>query len=383
MNSNFIKCFLIVVFALHGSSILGQIYRATLNTQLPNVINFIDIIGKPTAYYEIYLTNFSTDTIKLKRISIVNSSDSFIYYTMQNQELKNSYSKIGSVIKDTTLQLLPGNSAIVYIELSLQKEQIKGITHRISFEIAGKEDLGEASIETSATKCSLDTQLVLGAPLKGGIWTAIYEPSWERGHRRVIYTTNGKARIPGRYAIDFVKMDTNGKFTNADENIVKNWFGYEVDVVAVADGIVSSIRDDFSESLTLSDHPKYSPDNATGNYVSIKIGDNQFAFYEHLKPKSIKVKTGQTVKKGDIIASLGFTGQTTGPHLHFHVADADSPLGAEGIPFVFEQFEILGSYPDFGRFGKTVWTPINDLKQLNRKAERPKSNTVIKFGCCS
>lgn len=71
-----------------------------------------------------------------------------------------------------------------------------------------------------------------------------------------------------------------------------------------------------------------------------------------MKPKSIKVKTGQKVKKGDAIASLGFTGQTTGPHLHFHEADADSPLGAEGIPFVFEQFEILGSYADFGILAK-------------------------------
>jgi murein DD-endopeptidase len=371
--------FLTVLFVLHGSSIMGQSYRATLNAQLPNTINFINRFGNPTAYYEIYLTNFSTDTFKLKRLFIVNSSDSFIHFTMQNQELKNSYNKIGSITKDTTLRLLPGNSAVIYVELSLQKEQIKEVTHRISFEIAGKENLGEVSIETSATKCSLDTPLVLGAPLKDGCWAAIYEPSWEKGHRRAIYTMNGKARIPGRYAIDFIKLDSNGKYANADENVVKNWFGYEVDVVAVTDGIVSSTRDDFSESPTLSEHPKYTADKATGNYLSIKIGNNQFAFYEHLKPKSIKVKIGQSVKKGDVIASLGFTGQTTGPHLHFHVADADSPLGAEGIPFVFEQFEMLGSYQDFKDFGKTIWTQINDLKQSNRREELPKSNTVIKF----
>jgi murein DD-endopeptidase len=104
--------------------------------------------------------------------------------------------------------------------------------------------------------------------------------------------------------------------------------------------------------------------------------DNQFAFYEHLKPKSIKVKKGQTVKKGDVIASLGFTGQTTGPHLHFHVADTDSPLGAEGIPFVFETFEMLGAYSDFTQFGKALWTPIN--KSI-RYQERPLPNCVIEF----
>jgi murein DD-endopeptidase MepM/ murein hydrolase activator NlpD len=129
----------------------------------------------------------------------------------------------------------------------------------------------------------------------------------------------------------------------------------------------------------LSKHLKYTADQATGNYISIKIGNNQFAFYEHLKPKSIKVKIGQKVKKGEVIASLGFTGQTTGPHLHFHVADDDSPLGAEGIPFVFEAFEVLGSYKDFGNFGKSLWTPLNDLKQLIRKQEQPSPNSVIKF----
>ena len=223
----------------------------------------------------LYLTNFSNDTFKLKRLSIVDSYNSFIYMTRQNEELKNNYSKIGSEKKDTTLELLPGNTAIIYIELSLHKEQIKEITHRISFEIIGKESLGEMSIETSATKCSFDTRLVLGSPFKSGIWAAIYNPSWENGHRRVIYTMNGKARIPGRYAIDFIKMDNKGKYAAADENIIKNWFGYEVDVLAVADGIVSSIKNDFSESPTVSEHPKYTPDKATGNYISIKMGKKQ------------------------------------------------------------------------------------------------------------
>lgn len=75
-----------------------------------------------------------------------------------------------------------------------------------------------------------------------------------------------------------------------NENIIKNWFGYSVDVMAVPDGIISSIKDDFSESLTLSEHPEYSPDKATENYISIKIGDEQSAFYEHLEPNSLKVK---------------------------------------------------------------------------------------------
>jgi murein DD-endopeptidase len=367
-----------IVIAFFSNITLAQTRKYVPSVQAPSAVDVLDIDSNPTAYYELYLTNFSPDTFKLKNVSILDISDSSILFEMRNQELKESYSKIGSVMKDTSMSLTPGNYAVIYVELTMQK-QIKEITHSISFDVVGKEHSGEFSIQTSTTRCYSDTQLVLGAPLKGGPWTAVYEPSWERGHRRVIYTVDGKARIPGRYAIDFIKMESNGKYAKGDENIIRNWFGYSVDVLAVADGTVSSVRDDFSESLTLSEHPKYTADKATGNYISIKIGDNQFTFYEHLKPKSIRVKIGQKVKKGDVIASLGFTGQTTGPHLHFHVSDADSPLGAQGIPFVFDCFEYLGIYKNLVNFGKTTWIRLENSKHLNRKNERPSPNAVIKF----
>ena len=140
--------------------------------------------------------------------------------------------------------------------------------------------------------------------------------------------------------------------------------------------MVAATRGDFKESETLSGHPDHTADKATGNYVSINIGNGQVVFYEHLKPGSIQVKAGQPVKKGAVIASLDFTGQTTGPHLHFHIANANSPLGAEGIPFAFERFTLTGIYPDFAQFGKTPWTPAGNVL-LTR--ERPAPNTVIRF----
>ena len=379
MNLSIRNLFFVILFTLSSGIVLGQTYIQTLNVQIPGTLDFVNINGKPTAYYELYVTNFSTDTFKFKKLCVFDISDSSIQFSSQYQDFQNRYSRIGSAKKDTTMWLTPGNSSVIYVELSLLNKAIKDIAHLIVFEVVGKENLGELKVQTTTTKCFLNTQLILGNPLNSGHWTAVYDPSWERGHRKVIYTLNGKARIPGRYAIDFIKMDNTGKYASGSENIIKNWFGYGVDVLAVADGVVSSMRDDFSESMTLSEHPKYTADKATGNYVSIKIGNNQFAFYEHLKPQSIKVKIGQKIKKGEVIASLGFTGQTTGPHLHFHVAADDSPLGAEGIPFVFETFEVVGSYNDLGNFGKSLWTPLNDSKQLIHNKERPSPNSVINF----
>jgi murein DD-endopeptidase MepM/ murein hydrolase activator NlpD len=45
------------------------------------------------------------------------------------------------------------------------------------------------------------------------------------------------------------------------------------------------------------------------------------------------VKVGERVKQGQVMALVGNSGNSTEPHLHFHVADANSPLGAEGLPY--------------------------------------------------
>jgi murein DD-endopeptidase MepM/ murein hydrolase activator NlpD len=39
--------------------------------------------------------------------------------------------------------------------------------------------------------------------------------------------------------------------------------------------------------------------------------------YSHLS--KVLVKTGQKVKRGDRVAEVGMTGNTTGPHLHYEV----------------------------------------------------------------
>ncbi len=56
-----------------------------------------------------------------------------------------------------------------------------------------------------------------------------------------------------------------------------------------------------------------------GNYVKIDHGNGFTTRYAHIVDGGIKVKTGQKVKKGDSIASVGSSGNSTGPHLHFEV----------------------------------------------------------------
>jgi murein DD-endopeptidase MepM/ murein hydrolase activator NlpD len=104
---------------------------------------------------------------------------------------------------------------------------------------------------------------------------------------------------------------------------------------------------------SIEDHAPHGPvppvtlANIAGNYVTIRIGPDRYATYAHLKRGSIRVHTGQRVGSGEVIALVGNTGQSTGPHLHFQISDGNSFLGSEGVPFVFDRFRFLGYAKDF------------------------------------
>ena len=77
---------------------------------------------------------------------------------------------------------------------------------------------------------------------------------------------------------------------------------------------------------------------AYGNYIIIKHSDTLFTFYGHCD--SIKAREGMVMRSGEIIAFMGSTGYSTGPHLHFEIridgkcVDPAYVLkGAEGIEF--------------------------------------------------
>jgi len=336
------------------------------------------ISGQPTLYYELQLVNSSVDSLFLQDLYIsklIGQKDSTVERVVEKIDLRKQYSTEKKAKAQQDLVLLPGASGIVYVELILPGNYGGLLTHRLIYKTKRNPAASPDTLLAATINYASPAAVVVGPPLREGDWAAVYDPSWERGHRRVVYAPDGQSRIPGRFAIDFIKMDPQGKYASGDENEIKNWLGYGATVIAVADGVVASTLNDFPESKTLSAHPSWPSEKATGNYVSLDIGNGHVVFYEHLQPGSIKVKPGQAVKKGDPIAALGFTGQTTGPHLHFHIANANSPLGAEGIPFAFERFTLLGGYPDFSQFGKTPWAPA----QQTVVKERPAPNSVIRF----
>lgn len=63
-----------------------------------------------------------------------------------------------------------------------------------------------------------------------------------------------------------------------------------------------------------------------GNTVIIDHGDNVWTLYGHIRNGGIKVEKGQQVKRGEKIAEVGSTGNSTGPHCHFEVRINGNPV---------------------------------------------------------
>jgi murein DD-endopeptidase MepM/ murein hydrolase activator NlpD len=99
-------------------------------------------------------------------------------------------------------------------------------------------------------------------------------------------------------------------------------------ILAVSNGIVADARDDFS----IGGAADYFLDKA--NHVTIMHDDGSYAIYAHILHGSLSVVLGQRVEAGQVLARIGNTGYSTGPHLHF-VMRYNSGKGGYSIPFKF------------------------------------------------
>jgi len=271
----------------------------------------------------------------------------------------------------------PGRRGVLYIEWPVHDRRPAAIEHVVTYVAPG--DAGQGSVRGARATVAYATGTPLGPPLRGGPWIAVHAAAWRDGHRRVFNTVDSMARIPGRFAVDFIRVDATGRMTRGNPDVPGDWLGYGAAVLAVADASVAAVRDAMAESVSVSGNPKHALAEDAGNYVALRLDDGRYAFYEHLRPGSVAVRVGQRVHRGEVLGQLGFTGASVGPHLHFHVSDGPSTIASEGRPFAFDAFDLLGAYADPGMFGKAVWTPRNEAEARRRQAEWPAENAVVRF----
>lgn len=377
-----------LIVALSWSASWAALARA--GTPGADVINAFDVEapvrpmsvrtnGVVQITYEVHLTNFSNEKVEITDVSLIKASDESTLVSFAGDALVAVTHVVGdtSARKDGTVQVGAGQRAVLFIDLTVPATvHVDSIRHRISYRAQGAR--ATHSFLSEAIAVSTSKPSLIGPPLSGGPWVAIHSPLWPRGHRRVFNTVAGHAKIPGRFAIDWVKVDESGRTTKGDPDLAAQTYGYGDTVLAVDDAVVVGTRDGMDEPVRISQRTTHPLADDAGNYLVLRLPDGRFAFYEHLKKGSSTVQIGERVRKGQAMASLGFSGESTGPHLHFHIADSASPLDAEGLPFEIQSFRQAGRYDDVSRLG-TPWTP-EPSDPTTRHDEWPGANAVVSFG---
>jgi len=85
-------------------------------------------------------------------------------------------------------------------------------------------------------------------------------------------------------------------------------------------------------------NPVYIP----GNTVIVRTRNNEYLFFAHFKKHSIKVKEGDTVKQGQLLGLCGNSGNSSEPHLHFHIQNGKDMNTATGVKCYFDEFMVNG-----------------------------------------
>ena len=228
-----------------------------------------------------------------------------------------------------------------YFQFSGQVDTIKVIA------FAKKDDAQTSQSVAEIAVVNYETKTKFSFPLNGTWYVSnAIEPSGT--HRW---------GIGQEFAYDLVRVDMDGSSGKGDETKPESYYAYGQEVLAPADGTVFEVRDgidDTSIAQFAADpsnmmkriveyqtklRAQYGPRGTEGNIVIVDHGNSEYSVMVHLKKSSIRVKKGDRVKRGQVLAQVGQSGLSTEPHLHFEVVSDPDVFKQRGLPVFFYGLE--------------------------------------------
>ena len=182
----------------------------------------------------------------------------------------------------------------------------------------------------------------IGPPLRGAGYAVSNGCCGASPHTRATLTTDGIRYLGQRFAIDWVRIDDQGRWWTGDPTVNESYLVYGARVFSATSGVVVSTRNDIPANTP--PHPLANLDlsNALGNHVIVDAGGNRFATYAHMQSGSVSVRRGEAVHRGQVLGRVGNTGSSGAPHLHFQFTNSANQATANGTPYVFTRFRPTG-----------------------------------------
>jgi hypothetical protein len=297
--------------------------------------------------YELHLTNFAASPLLVSRIEVLDAKADAVepIATFQAEQLETMSQVVGGKTPagpKENLVIPDGRTAVVFMSIAFSRSS--HIPNRLVHRVVTTESLCEGAVV--ATRHT--AMRVLGPPLEGSNWLAADGPSNDpdNHHRRGLIIFGGRPVISRRYAIDWKQVKDGNSFSGDSRN-TRSYYAYGKAVLAVADGRVITARDGLPDNIPGHNeafHPAVpiTLETVTGNTIIIDLGGGQFAYYMHLQPGSLRVKSGERVRRGQVLALVGNSGDSREPHLHFEVTDSSTPIAGEGLPYLIDRYRSVG-----------------------------------------
>jgi len=324
---------------------------------------------------DIVINNNSDSKQKLEKVEVIAKNDNheLIRYTLSGDEGKELSSKINQQIKilkkaDELYRLkelfgemyIPEKGFSVSNEMNPSDSYLVPLSRLLFVHYIGKNRINNIQLNLTMRSKATEKQIVFPValtqykckgqyifPVKGSINIVSLQTNYVQ-HRA---STNQE------FAIDIwdIRFDENVQdymISKSNPAKLSDYYIYHRDVLAVGDGEVIEVGDKFPEEL-MNDPSAYSAEYfqqlrkeftpkigfvnfIRGNYILIDHKNGEYSFYGHLSDKGIRVRAGNKIKQGDVIAKVGNTGHSDAPHLHFHLIDSPNCYEANGLPIYFK-----------------------------------------------
>ena len=136
-----------------------------------------------------------------------------------------------------------------------------------------------------------------------------------------------------QYAYEFSGTDAAGLRYKNGGKVNEDYIGYGREVIAPASGTVVEVIDGIRENSPGIRNP-YAQ---IGNAIIIQHSNKEYSVLAYLKQGSVRVKMGDRITRGQVLAQCGNSGNATEPVLHYHLQDSPYLQIANGVKFYFER----------------------------------------------
>lgn len=313
--------------------------------------------SKVSLYTEIVITNRSDQSVELNTVRASHNGESLSTWTSEALEgdvliLRADTDRVSGIRRvpvDSGVTIDVGTDAAFYasFEFDDNADVPSNLSFLLSFTLAGREIELTETIDVAPSPPPM-----ISPPIAGGGWFVINAPQNASPHRRALFRFDDELYLAQRFAMDILRVSGQGSTHAGEPRRNESYYSWGTDILAVSDGVVAAIHDGVPENepgrcpnpmdpsvpCDRSTEVPMTAETLAGNTVVLEIAPNTYAVYAHLVPGSIRVSEGERVTSGQVIAALGNSGNSTEPHLHFHLCDRPSVLACQGIPFGFDSF---------------------------------------------